>query len=115
MKMKWKVEPEPTGRYRSFSHRGWPSATYPNGDFAGSIRCEDDYSGKRAKGLIPHKPLKVYVKVRCKTEEDVKKYGTFQTRRLLGEFATLPEAKAALERWCTLYPQTLPVEDTSIK
>lgn len=40
---KWRVEPEATGRYRSFCHRGFPSAEYPNGDTCASIRCKASY------------------------------------------------------------------------
>ncbi|AVO23000.1 hypothetical protein HWB57_gp172 [Erwinia phage vB_EamM-Bue1] len=40
---KWRVEPEATGRYRSFSQRGFPSAEYPNGNTCASIRCKDSY------------------------------------------------------------------------
>lgn len=121
MKLKWKVQEAPTGRYRSFSHRGWPSATYPNGDYAGGLYCEDDYNGARARGEQAHRPITVQLKLLNKTEEHIKKYGTWRTVRMKVTFTTLKEAKAAMERWCTEYPQMRvepklePKEDPSIK
>jgi hypothetical protein len=38
MKHTWKVSDNPTGRYRSFERRGWPTAEYENGDNAARIR-----------------------------------------------------------------------------
>jgi hypothetical protein len=105
MKLKWKVAEAPTGRYRSFSHRGWPSATYPNGDYAGGLYCEDDYTPARARGEVPHRPITVQLKLLSKTPEDIKKYGTWRSVRMKVTFATLKEAKEAMERWCTIYPQ----------
>ena len=32
MKLIWKVAEAPTGRFRSFDKRGWPSATYETKD-----------------------------------------------------------------------------------
>ena len=37
MKLKWTVGEKPTGPYKSFANRSWPTAEYPDGDFAGSI------------------------------------------------------------------------------
>ena len=60
MKLKWKVQPEPTGRYRSFEHRGWPQAELSNGDTVAIITCDDSYVPALAKAGH-HKPLKVRV------------------------------------------------------
>jgi len=44
MKLKWKVSEVPTGRYRSFHGRQWPSASYVGTDKpAVYLSCEDDY------------------------------------------------------------------------
>ena len=32
VKLHWQVAPSPTGRYRSFDKRGWPTAYYGKGD-----------------------------------------------------------------------------------
>lgn len=41
--LKWRVDPEPTGRYSSFEKRGFPSADYPGERPAANIRCKDSY------------------------------------------------------------------------
>lgn len=33
-KLKWRVGEKPTGRYKSFQKRSWPSAEYPDGKMA---------------------------------------------------------------------------------
>lgn len=55
-KIKWKVGEKPTGMYRAFQSREWPTACYVVGDrYAFSISCEDEYrpadvkSGKHAE------------------------------------------------------------------
>jgi hypothetical protein len=42
-KLTWTVTPPSTGRYRSFFPRGWPTATYPDGQMAAAIYCQDEY------------------------------------------------------------------------
>lgn len=37
MKLKWKIGEKPTGRYRSFQQRSWPSADYEDGTYAGCL------------------------------------------------------------------------------
>ena len=49
MKLIWRVSPVPTGRYRSFEHRSWPSANYKNGRPAVSLSCAEDYCGRLAR------------------------------------------------------------------
>lgn len=47
IKLKWKVDPAPTGPFKSFWKRGWPSAEYQNGECAAMIFCakETEYKG----------------------------------------------------------------------
>jgi hypothetical protein len=42
-KIKWKVAEVPTGTYRSFSGRSWPSAVYEDGSTAACLICNDEY------------------------------------------------------------------------
>ncbi len=97
MKIKWVVEPAPTGRYRSFAHRNWPHGEL-DGEYAFKIRCEDNYTAKRARGEQPHAPLKVTVADRSKCAKG------WDVRTLKGEFATLLEAKAAAQAFADKYP-----------
>lgn len=55
-KLKWRVDPAPTGPYRSFSKRAWPSADYPNGATAGYIINVDkshmrDFTAKKLTSI----------------------------------------------------------------
>ena len=61
-KLIWRVDPAPTGRYRSFQKRGWPSAHYDDKDErpAAMIQCEDDYDPQDVRAGT-HKELTVYV------------------------------------------------------
>jgi hypothetical protein len=95
MKYKWKVSSVPTGRYRSFEKRCWPSAEYADGSFAAEIYCEDSYEPWRVK-CGEHKPLELLV--RDFSSQQWKKV------RAVNRYATLPEAKAALEKIFEQYP-----------
>jgi len=49
-KIVWRVQPPPTGRYRSFQRRGWPQATFgKDGPLLAMLDCEDDYTPARAQ------------------------------------------------------------------
>jgi hypothetical protein len=100
MKLKWRVQEVPTGRYRSFQRRGWPNATYPDGKLAASISCEDDYQPHNVK-VGKHAPLKVRVCDYSVTP--------WCWRTLKGAFLTLGQAKAAaedvLERFTEVQPK----------
>lgn len=60
IKIKWKVDPAPTGRYRSFEKRGWPRAEYDDGQLAASIICESDYIPRNVKEG-KHADLKIII------------------------------------------------------
>lgn len=103
-KLKWRVAEAPTGPYRSFSHRSWPSADYPDGNIAGFITCDDSYVPAQAKAGT-HPPLHVYVSSYATAEQREAGAGTFTNRHMKATFATLPEAKAALERYLAEHPE----------
>jgi hypothetical protein len=46
MKLYWKVAPKPTGRYRSFESRAWPTPYYDKelNKPAAFLVCDDDYT-----------------------------------------------------------------------
>src|SRR5208282_1286331 len=92
-KIRWKVDSAPTGRYRSFSKRGWPSADYANGDIAAHILCEDEYIPSNIKEG-KHAPLTVHVADWNIPPEERGKRGAFVWRKIKGTFATLKEAQA---------------------
>lgn len=95
----WKVDHAPTGRYRSFFKRSWPTGwsdraeTYP----VATIRCADDYRPAKVR-TGDHAPLKVDVAIRNDGAAAVDK-GAFSWRTLKGEWKTVAEAKAASEKF----------------
>lgn len=103
MKLTWRVQEAPTGQFRSFHYRGWPSAEV-NGKQAAIIRCADSYVPRNAK-TGKHSPLKVAIADHRALSNPGG--GGFCYRTLSGEFATLPEAKAAAERFLTANPHFL--------
>lgn len=62
MKIVWKVADAPTGRYRSFERRGWPTAYYDStdGKAAAFLECEDAYVPACVREGA-HAPIKVVV------------------------------------------------------
>ena len=102
VKLKWQVGEAPTGKYRSFVKRSWPTASYKDTDRpALMIECEDSYYPAAAK-TGQHKELTVMIADYSVTES------TFQWRRLKARFAILDEAKAAGERFLNAHPEFLP-------
>lgn len=107
MKLKWKVDPLPTGKFRSFQTRGWPSAVHAGTEhMAARIDCDDAYKPAKVK-TGEHRPLRVRI-----TEWfDPAERGTraaFEWRTLAGEFATLKEAKAAAQQALNERPEYWP-------
>lgn len=43
-KIIWKVGPKPTGKYRSFQTRGWPTAEIGN-EIVAALYCDEPYTG----------------------------------------------------------------------
>lgn len=108
MKIKWKVDPAPTGLYRSFAHRGWPTAEFANGDNAALIRCDDDYTPKRAKGEQPHAPLTVCVY--DYRGASAMKHSKWLRMVLVKKFSSLADAKKAVAAFYAANPQFMPEE-----
>jgi hypothetical protein len=102
--VKWKASEPPSGRFRSFSTRAWPSAEYANGDPAVSIYSTDEYRPADAKSG-QHAPLTVMIADWGLSPEEKAKRGAFVWRKMKGEFKTLAEAKAAAEKLLTANPQ----------
>lgn len=62
MNIKWKVAEAPTGKYRSFERRGWPTAYYDSvgGKPAAFLSCDDAYVPTCVR-TGAHAPIKVIV------------------------------------------------------
>lgn len=106
MKLIWRVAPAPTGRYRVFQKRGWPSADWPNGQCAVMLSCEDAYSPARARGEVPHEEIRVYVADHSHLTTDGRP--NFQWKLCKVRARSLEQAKRVAERVLELYPQFHP-------
>lgn len=95
--IKWKVTPVPTGRYRAFGKRDWPSAEYENGDPAATIRCEKKYVPADARSGN-HPPLTLLVAKWYRKEERGDR-AAFDWLKFRKKFATLKEAKKFAEEF----------------
>ncbi len=101
MKFTWRVSPAPTGHYRSFERRSWPSAWWADGSALAIITCVDSYEPQFARSGR-HAELWVLVANR---DVDHDRYGAFRWRRLPKPASTLAEAKRLLEDFLAANPQ----------
>lgn len=94
MKIKWVVGDKPTGPYRSFFYRGWPTG-WVGDHLVFAILCEDSYVPANAR-TGKHQPLKLRQYRRSVTPEEIAKHGsryavvykaTFSTLELVRLFA----------------------------
>lgn len=92
MKPKWKVQPAPTGRYKSFEKRGWPSLEFADGRVVGYIysTAKESYVPRRVIDGT-HAPLKF---IMYDYSEGAQKRKSLRSKR---EFTSLDDAKRALE------------------
>jgi hypothetical protein len=107
MKLKWKVSSPPTGRYRSFEKRGWPTASFPNGDPAAAIYCKDDYEPSLAK-TGQHAELVICVAKWHRKESGGR---TFEWKTLVLRAATLDAAKQLVTDFFAKHPEFYVTED----
>lgn len=110
MKIIWRVADPPTGRYRSFENRAWPSATIndPDGDSLGALYCDTGYDPKRVK-TGDHSEITVRV-ADHRPHQDPNR-GAWTWRTLKKRAATLTEAKELVEQFYKVHPDWLPSEN----
>lgn len=92
VKLKWKVDAPPTGKFRSFIKRGWPYADYPDGNSAVRLYAETAYHPSLTKGQVSF-PITIRVAFHHPKEEWLEK-GAFTWRTLKVRAYSLEEAKA---------------------
>lgn len=102
LKIKWKVQEAPTGRYRSFFKRGWPVAEYDDGYIAARIECTVGYHPVIVTSG-DHPVLTLYIADYSKKPW---KWVTVQRR-----MKTLQEAKDALVSLLEKYPHLTPFHE----
>lgn len=108
MKLIWRVAPEPTGRYRSFDRRGWPSAHYkgPKENVAAQILCPHDYRPSDVREGR-HAELKIGIAF---WRDHTNGRQTFDWKYLVRRAKTLDEAKKLAEDFITRHPEVMPKE-----
>lgn len=105
-KLVWVVAPEPTGRYRSFERRGWPTCWWGrDGKPAAFIECEDAYRPADV-ALGDHKPLRVVLCHHRHPEAG----NSWKRLRMKTSFETLAAAKQAVKDFLALHPEFAPIK-----
>lgn len=99
LKYKWKVMPEPTGRFRSFEKRMWPEAVAADGTKIAQMDCEDDYMPRRVRAN-DHGPITIRVRARNDQPGNCK----WKYLRLVNKASSLDEAKAMFKRFVQNFP-----------
>lgn len=105
VKLVWRVDPVPTGRFRSFQRRGWPSADYADGSPAFMLSSDDEYVPAKVRAG-DHKPLEL--RVADYREASLEKHGGWRWARLKARPATLDEAKRLAEEFLKAHPEFMP-------
>lgn len=110
MKLKWYVDPEPTGRYRSFQRRGWPTCYSGNPDkedcelLAAIVSLDHHgYEGHYARATNLRLKVRIHFKVA----------GEDRTGLSKEEFSSIAEAKAWLKAFYKNNPKFYPTKDAS--
>lgn len=106
LKIKWKIQEAPTGLYRSFQHRGWPTGEVNAKPFV-QLLCETDYSARVAK---TGEHAEIAVLLADWSFKDKAKHGAFVWRRLKTRAKTLVEAKSLAQAALDAHPEFLPVD-----
>lgn len=101
-KLTWRVASKPTGAYRSFFRRGWPTAEDKSGNPLFRITCADDYVPSKVK-TGDHAELSLWAADWRKN--DGSDGGSFTWRRLKARAATLDEAKRIAQRFLDDHPE----------
>lgn len=110
LKIKWKVSEAPTGPYRSFHRRGWPSAYYTDEaqTYAARIECEDDYYPANVK-TGSHAPLTLHI-VNYSKSVDGQRIWSIAKRKC----TTLKELKELLLTILEQHPELMPQTKTDL-
>lgn len=116
IKLKWKTGAAPTGRYRSFDSRPWPSASYADSDRAAAyISCTRSYTPALARNPVLHDGTLLELAVLIADYTPIEGGGSFKWRTLKRRFNTLEAAKDAALAFLTANPSYHPPVDPSAK
>lgn len=104
MKLYWKVDEKPTGRFRSFGHRGWPTAYHDKEKnvVAAAIYC-DMYRYDVRHVRNPPKDLELIVRI-----ADYSAKPAWKWRKARRTFSNLQDAKDFVEEILVKHPEIKP-------
>lgn len=107
MKIKWKVSPAPTGRYRSFEHRSWPTGYYDSKEQKPAVflSCKVDYRPHLVK-VGDHPPITIIVL----NHQDPESLPGWKRMQLTIPATTLAEAKERAQAFLDHHIEWWPVE-----
>lgn len=104
VKLHWKVDPSPVGKYRSFEKRAWPTAYYGKGGKpAAFIRCEDAYCPADVKEGS-HGELTIDIA----HHQHPKAGNSWTLMRLARRAKTLDEARSMVAEFIARHPEVHP-------
>lgn len=102
LKLKWKVGAAPTGRYRSFETRSWPSAKHDDGRPAAYLDCDLPYK----KSATTMDGVEITVRVADWSAPSNTMTGEgFTWRKLKRHAVSLAEAKLLAARFLERHPE----------
>lgn len=106
--LKWKNGASPSGPYRSFQKRAWPSATDQQGNTAAHLDCDASYNASLAEDSGQYD---ITVRVADWTNDNNGRpdptKSAFEWRRLTKTFKNVKDAKKAAEDILTKNPHFL--------
>lgn len=102
MKLKWRVSEKPTGPYRSFHQRGWPSAYLPGDRIAFHLTCETEYIPTLVR---EGKHAAIGIRVARWFERGGGQTPTFEWMRYSKSAASLDEAKVMCQKFLDAWPE----------
>lgn len=106
MKIIWRVGDSPTGMYRSFSQRTWPSAADENGNAIAAMYHGESYTAQLAADAGENR-----IQVAIADWSD-KKHGAFTWKTLKQRFSDVKSAKAAVANFWEAHPEYHPPKAT---
>jgi hypothetical protein len=105
VKLYWKVAEPPTGRYRAFEHRGWPSAYYDRElrKPAAMLYSEDEYRPAQVR-TGQHKPIHMHLM----HYQHPNAGSSWKVMKIVATAPTLDEAKKRVQAFLEKHPEFYP-------
>lgn len=112
IRLVWRVDPEPTGKYSFVERRGWPFAYYRDSEreeTAVALFCAKEYVPSLVReGKHPEIKIKIADHSVADNEEERAKYGSRRMRTLIQRAKTLKEAKEIAQGFLDQHPEFWP-------